>query len=221
MSNKVFYNLRFFTVLFLLISAFIFRLYWSPGTGVPLKKNFVDFPLEISGWKGRSATLDKEVLHVLGLTDYMMRDYVPLNSLSRLRATLPINLYVGYYASQAKGKTYHSPKNCLPGSGWELTGIDTVPVDFNGTTYKINKVLIQKGLEKQLVLYWFQDRGRVIASEYWAKIYLVFDSVMKKRTDGTFIRIMAPVKSSLDDTLKEEILFAKSMFPFLKEHLPD
>jgi len=189
--------------------------------GVPLKKDFVDFPLDIAGWKGKSDVLDEKVLDVLGLTDYMMRNYAPVNGERGDQLTLPINLYVGYYASQAKGKTYHSPKNCLPGSGWELTDIDAVPVDFEGTTYEINKVMIQKGLERQLVLYWFQDRGRVISSEYWAKIYLVYDSIFRKRTDGTFVRIMAPVKNSVDSTLKEELVFAESILPLLKQHLPD
>lgn len=214
-------NIRLSIVIALLLSTFVFRVYWSPGEGIPMKKGFADFPSIVSGWEGNSQTLDKKVLDVLGLTDYIMINYLPSTVDPNDQFTLPINLYVGYYASQSKGKTYHSPKNCLPGSGWELTGIDTVPVNFEGTAYHINKVLIQKGLEKQLVLYWFQDRGRVIASEYWAKIYLVLDSIMKKRTDGTFIRIMAPIKSTLDDNLKEQILFAETIFPYLKEHIPD
>lgn len=221
MNNKIYNYLRLFTVIALLFSTFLFRTYWTPGEGVPLRKHFVDFPIDITPWKGKSDTLDEEVLSILGLTDYLMRNYIPVADGNDGSLVLPMGLYVGYYASQAKGKTYHSPKNCLPGSGWELAEIDTVPVDFDGTTYNINKVLIQKGLERQLVLYWFQDRGRVISSEYWAKVYLIYDSIFKKRTDGTFIRIMAPVLTSIDNTLKEELHFAKTVYPLLKQHLPE
>ncbi len=85
----------------------------------------------------------------------------------------------------------------------------------------MNKVVIQKGLERQLVVYWFQDRGRIIASEYWAKIYLVYDSIFRRRTDGTFVRVVAPIIGSVDETLSGEVKFIKMVMPILKEHLPD
>ena len=94
----------------------------------------------------------------------MMRVYVPTQE-GQGRA-MPLWLYVGYYQSQRTGSTYHSPKNCLPGSGWQFVESDHVSVPVsNGQSILINKVLIQKGLDKQVILYWYQDRGRVIASE--------------------------------------------------------
>lgn len=215
-SNKI----RFILVIIILIFTISFRVSWVPGGDMLLEKEFKTFPLKMDGWQGKESFLDEEVLKVLGLTDYMMRDYSRSNSKIANEPRIPINLYVGYYASQSKGKTYHSPKNCLPGSGWELTNVDKTLIDFNGESHEINKVIIQKGLEKQLVLYWFQDRGRIIASEYSAKIFLVLDSIFKRRTDGAFIRIIAPIGDSIEKTLDQEIDFAKTIFPYLKEYLP-
>ncbi len=216
-SNTV----HFIIVFLLLLAAALFKTTWSPAGDVPMKKSFDSFPAKIDIWQGKNQPLSDKVLDVLGLTDYIMRDYIPSSGEKDGAMSLPVNLYVGYYSSQSKGKTYHSPKNCLPGGGWELTEIIPVDLIVAGEKHVINSVLIQKGLEKQLVLYWFQDRGRVISSEYAAKIYLFLDTVMKKRSDGTFVRIMAPVRNSIEETLKEEILFAKAIYPLLKEHLPE
>ena len=210
---------RYYTVSVLFTAVFLFRILWSPGAGVPLKKELSDFPLKIEGWTGHDSALDEDVLKILGLTDYILRDYYPEPGASRSK--LPINLYVGYYDSLGKGKTYHSPKNCLPGSGWEIVDSDRFILETGGDSYNMNKVIIQKGLERQLVVYWFQDRGRIIASEYWAKIYLVYDSIFRRRTDGTFVRVVAPIIGSVDETLSGEVKFIKMVMPILKEHLPD
>jgi EpsI family protein len=177
--------------------------------------------MEIEGWKGKQTLLDEKVLRVLGVSDYILRDYIPQTPQIQGKPVLPITLYVGYYDSMRKGKTYHSPKNCLPGSGWQLTEKESISVDFSGKTHVINKVLIQKDLDKQLVLYWYQDRGRIIASEYWGKIFLVTDSIKRKRTDGAFVRITTPIVSSEEDAFKAELSFARSIFPYLKEYLPN
>ena len=211
-------NIRFLTASLILVIAIVFKTAWSPGEPVPLKKSLDSFPLEIGPWQGKSASLGDNILDVLHVTDYLTKIYLPVAS---QRYSLPINLYVGYYQSQGKGKTYHSPRNCLPGSGWEFTSATYLPVDFQGESYKINKVVIQKGPKRQLLLYWYHDRGRIIAGEYWAKFYLVYDSIIKRRSDGALVRIIAPIKDSIDKTLAEEIAFINAMLPLLREHLPD
>ena len=139
-----------------------------------------------------------------------------------------ISLYVGYYGSQRQGDTVHSPLNCLPGAGWVPTAVGrrTLLVADSGHTrsIEVNRVLIQKGLDRQLVLYWYQGHGRVIASEYWGKAYLVVDAIRMNRTDGALVRVMVPLR---DDGKHAEAAadgaaesFARALFPLLGHHLP-
>jgi len=213
-------NIGFVIALLILASAFLFRVSWTPREGVPLKKELKFFPMKINKWEGTEMSLEGRILDVLGVSDYLMRSYISGGDSALNISSNPISLYVGFYETQNKGKTYHSPKNCLPGGGWELTTMETVPAVFSGVSHDVNKVIIQKGLEKQVVIYWFQDRGRIIASEYWAKIYLVLDSIMKKRSDGAFIRIIVPVVNTEESALKEGLLFAENIFPVLEKYLP-
>ena len=149
----------------------------------------------------------------------MMRVYVPPQE-GQSRVT-PLWLYVGYYQSQRTGSTYHSPKNCLPGSGWQFVETDQVVVPASDTTsILINKVLIQKGLDKQIILYWYQDRGRVIASEYWAKGYMIWDAMTQNRTDGSLVRISVPVTTTPDAAYQYGLSFLRDAWPLLLEYMP-
>ncbi len=181
-----------------------------------LRKNFAQFPLHIGEWTGKELGFDAKLLNALRVDDYMMRQY-------RNVGGAPIGLYIGYYKSMRQGATYHSPKNCLPGSGWYFTRTDTTSLHV-GQEYgliKVNSLIIQKGLDKQLVLYWYQDRGRIITSEYWAKIYMVWDSMFKNRTDGAFVRLTVPfVGDDSEAVLKQGKAFAEQIFPLLWEYLP-
>ena len=136
---------------------------------------------------------------------------------------LPVWLYVGFYESQRTGATYHSPKNCLPGAGWQFVKSDWMTLPMPGNVdITINKVLIQKGLDKQIILYWYHDRGRVIASEYWAKGYLVWDALTKNRTDGSLVRISVPVsKGDVQTSIDHGVAFLYDMWPYLLEFMPD
>jgi EpsI family protein len=107
------------------------------------------------------------------------------------------NFYVGYYATQRDGASYHSPLNCLPGSGWTLSSPDTVTISrADGTTFVANKYIIQNGEYKSLMIYWYQGRGRAVASEYWGKVYTVIDSVLRRRSDGALVRVTVPFHDS-------------------------
>lgn len=178
-------------------------------------KPFKEFPLTIDKWQGRSGELDQDVYNILGVEDYILANYQK-NSGER------VNLYVGFYQSQKEGDIIHSPKNCMPGSGWKIIKTSLVPIALASgkKDTKVIELLLQKGAEKQVVLYWFQSRGRIIASEYMQKIWLVIDSVTKQRTDGSFVRLISPVVKSEAITLENLKEFAIKIYPFLNEHIP-
>jgi EpsI family protein len=201
----------------LLVASGFFLRSISHGEETSLRKNFADFPLHVDRWSGKELEFEAKVLQVLKVDDYMMRQYSN-------EQELPLGLYVGYYKSMRQGATYHSPKNCLPGSGWYFVQTGKIPLhilDHNVGTVDINKFIIQKGLDKQLVLYWYQDRGRIITSEYWAKIYMVFDAITRRRTDGAFVRITVPFMQEDEERAFEQgKSFAEKVFPLLREYLP-
>ena len=134
-----------------------------------------------------------------------------------------MSLYVGFYQSQSKGDLIHSPKNCMPGSGWNIVQSSAIPIDLpkNHKTIKIARLLLAKGGQKQVVYYWFQSRGRIISSEYMQKIWLVLDSITKNRTDGSFIRLIAPVIKN--ETTAEMLLtqFTDEVYPVLNQFIPN
>lgn len=176
-------------------------------------------------WEGKDLSLEQKVLDLLKVSDYLMRVYVPTplaTSTNHTPPLVPVSLYIGYYESQRTGATYHSPKNCLPGAGWNFadTSMASVPIANNGQSILINKVLIQKGIDKQLVLYWYHDRGRVIASEYWAKGYMIWDSMTKNRTDGSLVRIIIPVSGTPEEAFEVGVTFLRDMWPALLPHMP-
>ena len=189
----------------------------SHGEETPLRQRFGEFPLHIEQWSGRALELDTQVLEVLRVDDYVLRQYWDAQG-------SPVELYVGYYKSQRQGATYHSPKNCLPGSGWTFlqTGKAYLRVAQRPEqAIEINKFTIQKGLDKQLVLYWYQDRGRIITSEYWAKLYMIWDAMRRQRTDGAFVRITVPFGGESEEkALVQGRAFAEAIFPLLREYLP-
>jgi EpsI family protein len=156
---------------------------------------------------------------VLGVDDYLTRIYF---TEGRREGA---GLYIGYYQSQRQGDTMHSPLNCLPGAGWEPVSRSTLHVNVSTPLKEIgiNRYLIQKGLDRQLVLYWYQSHGRVVASEYWGKFYLIKDAVQLNRTDGSMVRVIVPVSSEAGGEQHAEevaVRFVQTIFPQLAEFLP-
>ena len=194
------------------------------------RKAFSEFPLELGTFSGRDRELDERVLDRLKLTDHLMRVYVPKSpEQPRLDAfegqtrqsAAPVGLYVGYYGSQRTGATYHSPKNCLPGGGWIFKSIQPVRGVIPGEPEaEINRVVIEKGFDRQLILYWYQDRGRVVASEYAAKGYLVWDAMTRNRTDGALVRITTPIVGGEEDAYQHALAFLRTAWQPLRPHLP-
>ena len=177
---------------------------------------FATFPKQIREWVGKEERFDDQVSAILGVDDYFLCNYLTPDRRS-------VQLYVGFYQSQRRGATYHSPKNCLPGAGWQFVKSDYVTLPMPGDqSVTINRVLIQKGLDKQVILYWYHDRGRVISSEYWAKGYLVWDAMTKHRSDGSLVRISVPVQGGTEeDAFDHAVRFLEDLWPVLLDFMPD
>jgi EpsI family protein len=204
--------------LVILLAAGVFFRSLSHGEDTPFHRSLDTFPLQIGPWIGTVHTFDTNVLQALKVDDYLWRQYSGTHS-------PPIGLYIGYYKSMRQGATYHSPKNCLPGSGWYFVETGSTPLqatDSHGQPVEINQFVIQKGLDKQLVLYWYQDRGRVITSEYWAKMYMILDAMLKHRTDGAFVRLTVPFFPETEAAaFAQGKAFAEQIFPLLQLYLPN
>ena len=170
-------------------------------------------PFTIDGWRGFEAVpLSDDVVATLGVDEYVNRQYH--------RDTLPIATYIGYYASQRSGDTIHSPQNCLPGAGWLPVASGRQRIDAGGRTVTVTRYDIVKGLDRQVVLYWYQGRGRVVSGEYANKGWLMLDAARYGRSDGGLVRLIAPARGNMDDALREVTAFAAALLPRLHEYLP-
>jgi EpsI family protein len=171
-------------------------------------------PMTIDDWSGREAApLADDIVATLGVDDYVNRRYARTGA-------MPIGLYVGYYDSQRQGDTIHSPQNCLPGAGWRPVASRTIDVPAGGRTLRVNEYVIQKGLDRQVVFYWYQGRGRVVANEYANKALLMLDAARLNRTNGGLVRVIAPVITTTDAAAEELTAFVGALFPYLETHLP-
>jgi EpsI family protein len=191
---------------------------------VPPRQPLASVPMQILDWRGvQQPPLSQEVLDVLRADDYLTRTYysAPENA--------AVGLYIGFWQSQRDGDTIHSPLNCLPGAGWEPIAHATIaPTDTRiGSTVNgsINRYIIQKGIDRQLVLYWYQSHGRIVASEYSSKFYLIADAVRLNRTDGAIVRVIAPIAngSQAAEQRAEGLAtrFVHALLPTLRGVLPD
>ena len=163
---------------------------------VPLRAPLASaVPAVIAGYAGQDITIAAEEVRVAGVTNYVMRSFTR-GTRAAGSGTAAFSVYVGYYDRQTQGKTIHSPKNCLPGAGWEplASGLDTIATPRG--RLPVNRYLLQRGNQQALVIYWYQGRGRAIASEYWGKIYTVIDSVRRRRSDGAMVRVLVPIGDS-------------------------
>lgn len=155
----------------------------------PVPVHFDALPWRLGAWRGEDGPiLTDRVVGALGVDAYVNRVYA-------MEGRTPVLLYVGYYASQRTGAAIHSPQNCLPGAGWLPVISEHVNVGVPGRASPIgvNQVLIRKGLDRQVVLYWYQSHGRVVASDYWSKVYLVGDALRLGRSDAALVRVITPI----------------------------
>lgn len=159
-----------------------------PQRATPLPASLDAMPLTLVGVVGTDQPISEEEQRVAGMSDYMYRTYFSADT------SIAFSVYVGYYESQTTGKTIHSPKNCLPGAGWETLTSERTNLDVGGTPRTVNRVLLANGGVQAVVYYWYQGRGRVAANEYAVKWDLLRDAALKGRTEESLVRIIVPVK---------------------------
>jgi exosortase D (VPLPA-CTERM-specific) len=182
----------------------------------PDRMYFIDFPTNLNPWHGKRVIMEKKYRDILNFDDYFMADFSD-------RINPPVNLYVAYYESQRKGSSIHSPRSCIPGGGWEIQSVTNKTLDVNGTAVETNRVLIQKGRTRQLVYYWFDQRGRNLTNEYLVKWFLFWDALTRSRTDGALIRYTTVISGAekLDAAENRLISFMKKATPLLDQYIPD
>lgn len=205
---------RIWIVAALLIAGTVVLRGMSHGEHIAVRKPLEDFPLRMGVWKGVDAPFAEDVMRVAGVTDYVNRVYTDGKGDS-------LGFYVGYYASQRTGDTIHSPKHCLPGGGWTPLKSSRLRLKLASGKYgTVNDYIIGKGLDRQEVLYWYQSEGRVIASEYWARYWLIVDAITHDRTDGALVRVMVPITDGEVRARTLAVGFVRDAFPHLKYYLP-
>ena len=188
---------------------------------VPPRAPLTDLPLQLGQWKGQNEPeFSADVLAVLGVDEYLNRVYEAGHGYA--------GLYIGYYESQRQGDTMHSPLNCLPGAGWEPVSKSylSIPVGAGKDaqrTINVNRYVIRKGLDGEVVLYWYQSHGRAVANEYRSKVLMVYDAVRLNRTDAAMIRVLSPIGTGPGAeaaAADRAVDFVKTLFPLLDKYLP-
>lgn len=206
----------FLLTAFLVVQGLLFYGF-SRGETPPKYKPLDSFPTRIGGWNMiQQGVMEQEVKDVLRADDYITRDYAA-------SPTQVANLFVAFFKSQRAGQTPHSPKNCLPGSGWVWTVSDTMPVEVPGRTAPIliNRYIVSKGEERSVVLYWYQSRDRVVASEYRAAAFVAWDALRYNRTDTALVRVVVPITGGQQDAAtRTGVEFIQSFFGTLRQFLP-
>ncbi len=207
---------RVLIVIVLLLLAIILNYLPRPSSPVLSREPLKDFPVKLGDWTLVSREkMDPGSLAVLKVDDYIMRTYA--DSLGRT-----VSLYIGWFKTQREGKTNHSPRQCLPGAGWKILKASTVAVSvFDHGQITVNRYLMENGGTRELFLFWYQGRGRQTTSEYAAKLYLIWDSLTKHRTDGALIRVNSSVTSSPEQALKTQSSFISSFYPLLSKYIPN
>jgi len=190
----------------------------SRAENIPSMRPLRDFPRDLSGWTMvQEGYFDDETQAVLKADDTLTRTY------GSPKFQLIPSLFVAFFKTLRTGKTPHSPKNCLPGSGWEREREDYLDVTIPGMAepIQVNRYIVSKGDQKSLVLYWYQTQKRVIANEYKAKIMTVEDAIRYNRTDMAIVRVVVPVRGSNDaEAQQEAVEFVQSFFIPLRKYLP-
>jgi EpsI family protein len=211
-------SMRFVILLVLLLAGGAVVNGWNfLGEARVERRELRGFPKQVGSWEqtGGDQQLDNQTMAVLRASDYLLRSY-------RAPDGRIMNFYVGYFASQRDGATYHSPLNCLPGSGWTMKDPGIITITPEGRTpFVANRYVIQNGDHKELLIYWYQGRGRSVASEYWGKVYTVIDSVRLRRSDGAMVRITTPVQGSEAAALEAAGQLAAQVSTILPEFIPD
>ena len=212
MNNAV----RYWGMIAVLLAATAGMGFLSHGESTLLARPMNEFPKDIGNYRMVAETpFDQDTLKLLGVTDYINRVYY-----SPTQGDL--GLMVEYFRTQRTGAIIHSPKHCLPGAGWQpiMSEIYQLQLD-DGRKVPVNLYTIRKDLDQQIVLYWYQSHGRVVASEYWGRFYMVYDALRLNRTDAAMVRIIAPIRNGDADAARQQaIAFAKQVAVDVEQFIP-
>ena len=209
---------RFWTIVALLAGTALLLYARGNSDFIPVSEPLSQMPRNLAGWWGSDVEIDQETLDVLGAGDFMSRVYIHDGGKP------PIGLFIGYFPTQRTGVTIHSPKNCLPGSGWAFESSQYVNLnDANGKAHRVGEYIIADGENRQFVIYWYQAHGRSIANEYLAKIYLVTDAIRLNRTDGALIRVITPISAheGMSAARARAEAFTAQLIPMLPRFIPN
>ena len=186
---------------------------------LPPRQALLEFPLQLAEWQGTSTAMERQYLEALQLDDYILADFASAEQ-------RPINVYVAYYQSPKKGRSSHSPKQCIPGGGWEITSFEPLrlaqPAGVRGSL-GVNRLVIQKGGQKQIVYYWFKQRDRWMTSEYAVKWWLFWDALTRHRSDGALVRLVSSIHAGETEAVVDGRLQAMAglVVPELTRYVPD
>jgi EpsI family protein len=207
-------SIRLWITAGILLGAFVLLHTVSHGEPIVARQPLRELSYTLGNWKGEERPLQSQIVQAVMVSDYTNRVYFN-------PADVPVQLYIGYYASQRTGDTIHSPKNCLPGAGWDPIRSEYVRISLrDGRQIVVNEYVIQQDQNKQLVFYWYQGRGRIIASEYAGKFWMVADAIYRNRTDGALVRLTTPLNDGEEKARARLLNFTEILFPHLDELLP-
>jgi EpsI family protein len=209
--------LRFLPVVLALAATAIFLDARDRNEVLPPHTDLSSLPPQIANWHGTDLKLSPGELEVLGPGQFLVRDYVDSGT------GFALNLFIAFFPSQRSGDTIHSPKNCIPGSGWAPTESGRISVQASGSgTISINRYIVAKGSSRALVLYWYQSHGKVSASEYWSKIILITDAIRLNRTDGALVRVVVPISGAggVSQAQTAGLEFVRRLLPLLDNYIP-
>lgn len=211
-------HIRFAVALVLLIGTALFLQARNRGETFPPRKPLASFPEQLGNWSATDVPIGQDIRDVLGPGDFVLRVYRRDDN-----SQPPTDLFIAYFPSQRAGDTIHSPKNCLPGAGWSPVDSARISLTVPGhAPFPVNRYVIAKGPDRLLVVYWYLAHDRAVASEYWAKIYLVTDSIRMNRSDGSLVRLTTRLMQgeSVDAAMARLEPFAGQVVPLLSQYIP-
>lgn len=207
---------RVCVLLVVVLLAMAARAALDSAPAVTTAESLTSFPASLAGWEGADSPLDAEVVAMAAVDDYVNRYYHS--------AAGEVSLYVGYYESQRQGEALHSPLFCLPGAGWQPVSVRRVDLPLaDGSRRTVNELVVERGLDRLLVLYWYQTKARITAGEYARKLYQIHDAFLSGRTDVALVRVVAPImaRDEVSETRSAVLArgFAELVLPQVQQRL--
>jgi EpsI family protein len=190
-----------------------------PQLTMPLRQPLGDVvPKSFGNTVGLDHTLKQGEVEVAGMSNYLLRTYAPATA--KTGNGYDYSIYVGYYDRQTRGKSIHSPKNCLPGGGWQALSSRTEQLASNEGVVRVNRYLLHREGQRAVVLYWYQGRGRTEANEYRVKVNLLRDAALRRRSEEALVRIVVPVRTDEESAYRTAVSLASQLMSAVERALP-